>query len=164
MVKKILLLGENALYERSIAVKEEETALLSDVLCDMEDTLNRLREKNGWGNAISAPLIGVRKRVIYFLMENEPVIMINPTVEFIGLERETVRERCFCFPMLEVNAARYKRCRVKFRDMYWNSCEMLLEGEDAALIQHETDHLDGVLALTRASGTRSLFYRDDEEE
>lgn len=157
-------MGESSLYQRAAAVKQEETATLSTALCDMEDTLNAFREKNGWGTVISAPQIGVERRIVYYLMENEPVIMINPTMEFIGFEKQTLRERSLCFPLLEVETSRYKRCRVKFRDMYWKSCEMLLEGEAAALMQQAADHLDGVLAVSRAVGSRSLFYRKSEGE
>lgn len=161
MVRKILLLGDNNLYERSLHVKQEELPFLLETVGDMEDTLEDFRKRNGWGNSISAVQIGIKKRVIYYLFHNEPVIMINPSLEFIGFEKQIAHDRCLSFPLLGVNTSRYRRCRVKYRDMLWRSCEMLLEGDEAAQMQHIYDHLDGVLSTARATGIRSLYYREN---
>jgi len=161
MVRKILLLGENSLYERSMPVKQEELPFLVELIGDMEDTLVDFRNRNGWGNSISAIQIGVKKRLIYYFFNNEPVIMINPSLEFIGFEKQIAHDRCLSFPMLGVNTSRYKRCRVKYRDMLWRNCEMLLEGDESARMQHVCDHLDGVLSIARANSSRSIFYREN---
>lgn len=161
MVRKILLLGENDLYERSLSVKEDELPLLLEMIGDMEDTLMDFKKRNGWGNSICAAQIGIKKRVVYYLFNDEPVIMINPVIEFIGFEKQIAQDRCLSFPMLGVNTSRYKRCRVRYRDMHWRNCEMLLEGEKSARMQHICDHLDGVLSTARANSSRSFFYHEN---
>lgn len=156
------MLGEKTLFERSLAVKKEELPMLIETIGDMSDTLADFKKKNNWGTAVAAVHIGVKKRIIYCLFSDEPAIMINPVIEFVGLERQQYDERCLCFPMLGTKVSRYNRCRVKYRDMLWRNCEILLQGEQAARMQHLCDHLDGVLAVSRINGIQSLFYRKDE--
>lgn len=158
MVREILLLGDLRLYEKSAAVKEEELGELSDVVADLHDTLFDFRKKYGCGRAIAAPQIGVAKRLVYMHI-NEPVAFINPVVHFPDAELMEVMDDCMSFPELLVRVLRHCRCRIEYHDLAWKPCVMELEGDLSELLQHECDHLDGVLATMRAADNRSFFLK-----
>ncbi|MFB0562397.1 MAG: peptide deformylase [Candidatus Lokiarchaeia archaeon] len=154
-VKEILLLGNPRLYEVSEKIREEELEELKPVIEDLHDTLMDFREKYGAGRAIAVPQIGVMKRLIYMHI-TEPVVFINPTLEFVGDEMMEVWDDCMSFPDLLVKVNRYRKCRIKYRDMNWEEKSMELEGDLSELLQHEYDHLDGILAVSRAIDGKSF--------
>lgn len=154
-VKEILLLGNPKLYDSSYEVKRDELAYVKQVVDDLHDTLMDFRKKYNCGRAIAAPQIGVFKRVIY-LNTGNPVVFINPVLEFPDNERFELWDDCMSFPKLKVRVLRYKRCRIYFKDIEWNDRKMELSDDLSELLQHEYDHLDGILAVQRAVDNKSL--------
>ena len=159
MERTILLLGNPALYEVSEPVTEEELPQLRGVVEDLHDTLMAFRRKYHAGRAIAAPQIGVRKRLLYMCIDH-PVVFLNPMLEPLGTETMEVMDDCMSFPGLLVKVQRARRCRIRYRDMDWNQQEMILEGDLSELLQHEYDHLDGILATMRAMDSRSYFLKE----
>lgn len=159
MERTILLLGDPALYEVSEPVTEEELPQLRGVVEDLHDTLMAFRRKYHAGRAIAAPQIGVRKRLLYMCIDH-PVVFLNPMLEPLGTETMEVMDDCMSFPGLLVKVQRARRCRIRYRDMDWNEQEMVLEGDLSELLQHEYDHLDGILATMRAIDSRSYFLKE----
>lgn len=159
MERTILLLGNPALYEVSEPVTEEELPQLRGVVEDLHDTLMAFRRKYHAGRAIAAPQIGVRKRLLYMCIDH-PVVFLNPVLEPLGTETMEVMDDCMSFPGLLVKVQRARRCRIRYRDMDWNQQEMVLEGDLSELLQHEYDHLDGILATMRAMDSRSYFLKE----
>ena len=159
MERTILLLGDPALYEVSEPVTEEELPQLRGVVEDLHDTLMAFRRKYHAGRAIAAPQIGVRKRLLYMCIDH-PVVFLNPILEPLGTETMEVMDDCMSFPGLLVKVQRARRCRIRYRDMDWNQQEMVLEGDLSELLQHEYDHLDGILATMRAMDSRSYFLKE----
>ena len=159
MERTILLLGNPALYEVSEPVTEEELPQLQGVVEDLHDTLMAFRRKYHAGRAIAAPQIGVRKRLLYMCIDH-PVVFLNPVLEPLGTETMEVMDDCMSFPGLLVKVQRARRCRIRYRDMDWNEQEMVLEGDLSELLQHEYDHLDGILATMRAIDSRSYFLKE----
>ncbi len=159
MERTILLLGDPALYEVSEPVTEEELPQLRGVVEDLHDTLMAFRRKYHAGRAIAAPQIGVRKRLLYMCIDH-PVVFLNPMLEPLGTETMEVMDDCMSFPGLLVKVQRARRCRIRYRDMDWNQQEMILEGDLSELLQHEYDHLDGILATMRAMDSRSYFLKE----
>lgn len=159
MERTILLLGDPALYEVSEPVTEEELPQLRGVVEDLHDTLMAFRRKYHAGRAIAAPQIGVRKRLLYMCIDH-PVVFLNPMLEPLGTETMEVMDDCMSFPGLLVKVQRARRCRILYRDMDWNQQEMILEGDLSELLQHEYDHLDGILATMRAMDSRSYFLKE----
>ncbi|MDF2564895.1 MAG: peptide deformylase [Massilibacillus sp.] len=157
MVNEILLLGNEKLYETSVKIDQEELINLKVVVDDLHDTLLEFRKTYGAGRAIAAPQIGVQKRLLYMFID-KPVVFINPILEFTDGEMMDVMDDCMSFPHLLVKVKRYKHCKIKYRDMNWQDCEMELEGDLAELLQHEYDHLDGILATMRAIDKKSFYY------
>lgn len=158
MVREILLLGDPRLYEVSTEVKEEELFELEGIVEDLHDTLMDFRERYHAGRAIAAPQINIFKRILYMCID-EPTVFINPALEFPDEEKMPVMDDCMSFPNLLVKVERYKRCIIRYKNIKWQDCEMRLEGDLSELLQHEYDHLDGVLATMRAVDCRALYIK-----
>lgn len=158
MEKEILLLGNPKLYEKSEEVKFGELESLRPVFTDLFDCIRAIRRDYGFGRAIAAPQIGVQKRVICMLTD-KPYIIINPELEFIGDEKMELWDDCMSFPKLLVRVQRYRHCILRYYDENWNGQEMRMEDDMAELIQHEYDHLDGILATMRALDSRSFAMK-----
>lgn len=158
MKREILLLGNEELYQISEPVKPDEIETLKSVVQDLHDTLMDFREKYHAGRAIAAPQIGVKKRLLYMFID-KPVVFINPVLEFPDNEMMEVLDDCMSFPNLLVKVMRHKRCRIKYLDMDWKEQVMSLEGDLSELLQHEFDHLDGILTTMRAIDNKSLVIK-----
>ena len=158
MKKEILLLGNEELYQISEPLKKDEIENIKFIVQNLHDTLLDFREKYHAGRAIAAPQIGVKKRLLYMFID-KPVIFINPVLEFPDDEMMEVLDDCMSFPNLLVKVMRHKRCRIKYLDMDWKEQEMSLEGDLAELLQHEYDHLDGILATMRAIDNKSFVIK-----
>jgi N-formylmethionyl-tRNA deformylase len=159
MIKDILLLGNPQLYEISEPVKKDELDSMKAVVADLHDTIIEYKRVHGAGRAIAAPQIGIKKRMIYMYIDHA-VVFINPTLVFPDNEKFEVLDDCMSFPNLMVKVMRYKKVIIKYRDLEWNECEMELTGDLAELLQHEYDHLDGILATMRAIDNQSFFLKE----
>lgn len=162
MIRKILLLGDQRLYQVSAPVLEEQRDQLAALEEDLRDTMLEFRRVHRVGRAIAAPQIGVFKRVIYMnAPEMEaPVLLVNPRLEFPDQERMELWDDCMSFPGLLVRLKRYRKCVVRFLDRDWKEQTLVLEGDLSELIQHEYDHLDGILAVDRAESSKDLAMRE----
>ena len=137
MKREVLLLGDPALYEVSTAVTRGE---LEQLRPDIEDMFECLQDA-GFGHGISAPQIGIRKRLI--CLDLDGVLM----------------DDCLCFPGLLVKVRRNRRCIVRYRDENWQVQELACEDYLSELIQHEYDHLNGVLATMRAVDGKAFVMK-----
>lgn len=162
MIRPILQLGDPRLYEVSAPVEHYETESLRAVVTDLHDTLMDFRARTGAGRAIAAPQIGVAKRLIYLFI-GEPVVFVNPQMDFPDDEKMTVLDDCMSFYGLFVKVRRYRRCAVRFRDLDWREQQADYEGDLAELLQHEYDHLDGILATMRAVDEKAFYYGERPE-
>ena len=158
MEREILLLGNPALYEISEEVKEEELELLRPVFEDMFDCIRGIRRDYGFWRAIAAPQIGIKKRLICMLTD-QPRVIINPTLEPVGDELMELWDDCMSFPKLLVRVRRCRRCILRYRDENWQPQELLMEDGMSELIQHEYDHLNGILATMRAVDSKSFAMK-----
>lgn len=158
MVKDVLLLGSEHLYKKSSPVLECELCSLKQTVQDLHDTLLDFRGRYGAGRAIAAPQIGIFKRLIYMNVDR-PVVIINPELKPCGDDTFTVLDDCMCFPGLLVKVSRFKKCTLLYKDMDFKDNVMKLEGSLSELIQHEYDHIDGILATMRAIDGKSFFMK-----
>lgn len=161
-VREILVLGNPQLYEVSQKVGRDEVQNLRAVIDDLQDTLLDFRKKYGAGRAIAAPQIGVMKRLIYVYI-HESLVVINPLIDSKSAEMMEVWDDCMCFPDLLVRVSRHRKCRLIYRDLHWEERRLELEGDMSELVQHECDHLDGILATSRAIDGRSLALRSQRK-
>ncbi len=158
MIKDILLLGNPQLYENSESVEKNELYAIKEVITDLHDTLIEYRRIHGVGRAIAAPQIGISKRLLYMYIDHA-VVFINPVLIFPDNKKFEVLDDCMSFPNLLVKVMRYNKTIIKYRDIEWNECEMELTGDLSELLQHEYDHLDGILATMRAIDNKSFFLK-----
>lgn len=133
---------------------------IQTVIEDLRDTLMDFRQRHGHGRAIAAPQIGVLKRLIYW-HPDPPHILINPVLEDFSPETFTLWDDCMSFPDLLVRLNRHRACSLRFHDLQWNEIVWRLEDDHSELIQHECDHLDGILATQRAIDGHSLAFRSE---
>jgi len=158
-VRQVLFLGNPRLYETSVPVEKEELDALRGVVQDLHDTLMEFRSKYGAGRAVAAPQIEVMKRLIYMHIDS-PVVLINPRIDQKSPEMIQLWDDCMSFPDLLVKVQRHKACRIQYKDMEWKEQTRMLEGDLSELLQHECDHLDGVLAVSRALDKYSFALRN----
>jgi len=162
-VREILLLGNPKLYEVCESVKQEELENIHDIVSDLHDTLMYFRSKYSVGRAIAAPQIGVMKRLIYMCIDNSTTVFINPGLCDQSQEKIEVWDDCMCFPDLLVKVKRHRACRIRFRNLQWGETEIYVEGDLSELLQHEYDHLDGILAVSRAINGQSFALRSQRD-
>lgn len=158
MERPILLLGDPQLYEISEKVTREELEDIRPVIMDMFDCIRGIRRDYGFGRAIAAPQIGVKKRLICMLTD-KPYVIINPELEFVGDEMIELMDDCMSFPNLLVRVRRYRHCILRYLDENWDPQEIRMDNDMSELIQHEYDHLDGVLATMRAIDNKSFVMK-----
>ena len=158
MEREILLLGDPRLYEIAEEVEKEELESLKPVFTDMFDCIKGIRRDYGFGRAIAAPQIGVGKRLICILTDR-PYVIINPALEFLGDDTMELMDDCMSFPNLLVRVRRYRHCILHYRDESWLEQTMRMDDDMAELIQHEYDHLDGILATMRAIDNKSFVMK-----
>ncbi len=162
-VKPVLLLGNPKLYEISQPVYQAELQDMLGIVSDLQDTLMDFRKRHGTGRAIAAPQIGVMKRLIYMNVDNRSIVFINPELKAKSKEMIEVWDDCLCFPDLLVRVMRYRSCRVCFMNLDWSEESMKLEGDLSELLQHEYDHLEGILAVSRAIDGKSFAFRSERD-
>lgn len=154
-IEHILQLGDPKLYEKSIPVKKEELKELTPSINLMFETILDFRKTHGFGRAMAAPQIGLHKRIICYNVE-KPVAMINPVLTDLSNEMMEIWDDCMSFPNLLVKVMRHKNLKITFYDTNWNKQTWHLENDMAELMQHEYDHLDGILATMRAINEKSF--------
>ncbi len=158
-VRRILQLGDPTLREISLPVGDAAGA--AAVLADLRDTLHEFQRTHGFGRGISAVQIGERKRVIYLEFGGAAYSLINPELASASAEKFELWDDCFSFPDLLVRLERAVSLRLRYTDERGAECELTAEGALSELIQHEMDHLDGILAIDRALDRNSLCTRDE---
>jgi peptide deformylase len=159
-VRPILQLGDPALYEPSAEVRRQDLEGIGDIVRDLADTMMDFRERYGAGRAIAAPQIAEPIRLVY-IDRGEPIALVNPIITERSGETIELWDDCMSFPELLVRVRRNRAITVRYRDMEWK--ERTIEAADdlSELLQHEIDHLDGVLATMRAIDERSFACRSE---
>lgn len=160
-VQKLLRLGNPRLYEVSRPVERQELSELTRVVTDLHDTLMHFRDEWGPARAVAAPQIGVLKRLVY-MFTDEPTVFINPVLSNFSSEMIELWDDCMSFPELLVRVRRYKSCTVTYRDLDWNEHSTKLTSL-SELLQHECDHLEGILAISHAIDSRSIVLKTERE-
>lgn len=156
--RRILQLGDPLLRAVSIPVDPAEAAT---VLQDLDDTLAEFRRTHGFGRGISAIQIGSAVRVIFLFVDGVRYELINPEYTWQSPECFELWDDCFSFPDLMVRLRRHVSVRLRYQDLAGGWLDLPAEGALSELIQHEMDHLDGVLAVDRAEGPNALATREE---
>ncbi|MBS3774984.1 MAG: peptide deformylase [Bacteroidales bacterium] len=152
---KILKLGNPKLHEVSESLTKDELPVALSKASEMHDLIIEYRKSYVAGRAIAAPQIGYQKRMIALYMDR-PLILINPALYNHSTEMMELWDDCMSFPNLLVKVRRHKKCSIRYLDENWNEQTWDLEDDLSELLQHEYDHLDGILATQRAIDDKSF--------
>ena len=149
-IKPVLRMGDPVLLQRAAPVEQFDTPELHALIRDMEDTMEAM---NGAG--IAAPQIGVSLRVVIFGVGANPrypdaeevpyTVLVNPELTPLDEEMEEGWEGCLSVPGMRGVVPRYSRLRYTGFDQYGNPIDRTVSGFHARVVQHECDHLDGIL-------------------
>jgi peptide deformylase len=148
-VREIMMLGNPVLLKPCEPVQKGHLDEARQVAQDLHDTLADFHARCGWGRGISAPQIGVLKCIVC-LQVDHPLTLLNPEFSEHSTELLTLWDDCMSFPDLLVQVRRHARLTLTYRDLDWAEHRLALDGAMAELLQHEVDHLDGILAVMRA--------------
>ena len=166
MIRPVLRMGDPILLQRAEPVVQFNTPELHALLQDMDDTM---RSKNGAG--IAAPQIGVSLQVVIFGVGPNPrypdaeevpyTMLINPTLEPIGAQMEEGWEGCLSVPGMRGVVPRYSQLRYRGFDQYGIAIDRTVSGFHARVVQHETDHLFGILYPMRIRDVRLFGFNEE---
>jgi peptide deformylase len=153
-------LGHPALRANCRRIRDFGSPELPALVRDLGETLSDFKREHGFGRGIAAPQINVPVRVIYCDV-GEPMPMCNPVITGRSRKKMTLWDDCFSFPDLMVKLRRHLSIVVRYQDMTGHRHTMKAEGPLAELLQHEIDHINGILAIDRAIDSRHIIYRSE---
>ena len=164
-IRDILQLGNPMLWEKSAPVTDIDSQETGVLIEDLRDTLRAFYYANGYGRGIAAPQIGVLKRIVWIRMRPEGfcAALINPEIIWQDTARYELWDDCLSFPDLLVRVTRAVAVKVKYTDIGGFEQELRAEGDLSELLQHEIDHLDGILSIHRAVSPQSFASREEWE-
>lgn len=163
MVREILQLGDPLLREVSEEVPDPEHPEIQRVRADLRDTLHDFQRRNGFGRGISAVQIGDLVCVIYIEIGGRAYTLINPRLVEESPGKLLVWDDCFSIPGLLVRLVRAAWVRVEYLDEHDQPVLLQASDDFSELLQHELDHLDGILAIDRALDKHSFTTRTEYE-
>lgn len=174
-IKNVLRMGDPILLQASQVVTQFDTPELHALIADMQDTMQYMD-----GAGIAAPQIGVSLQVVIFGVGQNPrypdaeqvpyTVLINPTLHFIGDEVEDGWEGCLSVPGMRGVVPRYTRLHYLGFDQFGAPIDRMVSGFHARVVQHECDHLNGILYpmriadLTKFGFTDVLFPNQDIQD
>jgi peptide deformylase len=166
-VRPILQLGDPVLRQKGATVVNPSAPEVRDLVRDLADTLAHWRSETGYGRGIAAPQIGVLQRVIFLKLPGaEPWPLINPEIVERSEEKIVVWDGCLSFLSFFMQVERHREITVRYQD--FGGTEQLFragdEGNLSELLQHEIDHLDGILAIDRVTDVKTIVTREEFEK
>lgn len=164
-VRRVLKMGDPLLYRKAESVQQFNTPELDKLITDMFDTMAELS-----GAGLAAPQIGVSQRVVIFGVEANPryphveavstTVLVNPVLTPIGADMEDGWEGCLSVPGLRGLVSRHVNLRYTGFDQHGKPIDRAVSGFHARVVQHECDHLDGILYPMRLRDIRLLGYEE----
>jgi len=165
-VQKVLRMGDPRLLQVAEPVTEFNTAELDGLIQDMFDTMAALD-----GAGLAAPQIGVSKRLVIFGVEANPrypevepvptTILINPQLEALAKDMDEAWEGCLSVPGMRGLVPRYTQLRYSGYDQHGKHFTREVNGFHARVVQHEYDHLDGILYPRRIRDMINFGFEDE---
>ena len=159
----LLQLGNPLLYEVSDPVLKSELPMVSGWVADLHNVMEEIRAEYNFGRAIAAPQLGIMKRLIYMNID-KPVVIINPQLSCLSGDMIEVWDDCMSFPNLLVKVSRHKNMVINYLDEKWQHREWKVTDDLSELLQHEYDHLNGILSTMRAIDEKSFKWREVKEK
>jgi peptide deformylase len=159
-IDDLLLLGDPRLYQVCEPIQQNELPLVRDWVTDLHNVMQQIRARYHFGRAIAAPQLGIMKRLIYMNID-KPVVFINPELSGMSDEKFELWDDCMSFPNLLVKVMRHRQITVNYLDEQWQPQQWQMTDSLAELLQHEYDHLEGILCTMRAVDDKAFMWRRD---
>lgn len=166
-VRKVLQLGDPVLRQKAAAVANPAAREMRELVGDLADTLAHWRAETGYGRGIAAPQIGVLERVIFLRLPGaEPWPLINPEIVGRSEEKIVVWDACLSFLSIFMRVERHREITVRYQTLAGDvrQIEAGVEKDLSELLQHEIDHLDGILAIDRVTDVKTIVTREEFEK
>jgi peptide deformylase len=166
-VRTVLQLGDPVLRQSAVRVEDPTAPEIRDLVSDLADTLAHWRAETGYGRGIAAPQIGVLQRVVFLQLPGEkPWPFINPEIVRRTDDKIVVWDACLSFLSIFMQVERHRGITVRYRNLDGETVE-IEAGEEknlSELLQHEIDHLDGILAIDRVTDVKTIVTREEFEK
>src|ERR1700740_229314 len=166
-IQTVLQLGDPKLREIATRVANTRAPEIAVLVRDLADTLAYWRATTGYGRGIAAPQIGVAQRVIFLQLPGaQPWPLVNPQITERSAEKIVVWDACLSFLSIFMQVERHRDITVRYQDLRGNWQE-IRAGELrnlSELLQHEIDHLDGILCLDRVRDLKTVCTREEFEK
>ena len=166
-VKSILQLGNPGLREVAARVVDPAAPEIRVLVADLTDTLAHWRATTGYGRGIAAPQIGVARRVIFLQVPGaEAWPLVNPEITWRSADKIVVWDACLSFLSIFMQVERHREIVVRYQDLQgeWKEVRAGEQRDLSELLQHEIDHLDGILAVDRITDIRTMCTREEFEK
>lgn len=166
-IRPVLQLGDPLLRQEAARVVDPTAREIHDLVQDLGDTLAHWRSATGYGRGIAAPQLGELRRVIFLKLPGEdPWPLINPEIIDSSEERIIVWDACLSFLSIFMQVERHRRVTVRYRTLQGETREFKAGDERnlSELLQHEIDHLDGILAIDRVVDVKTICTREEFEK
>lgn len=166
-VRTVLQLGDPVLREKCEEVPDASAPEIRALVGDLQDTLAFWRNTTGYGRGIAAPQIGVLQRVIFLRLPGEnPWPLINPRIIERSAERVVVWDACLSFLSIFMQVERNRDIIVQYQDLEGETHQVQAgELRDLSeLLQHEIDHLDGILCIDRVTDLKTVCTKEEFEK
>ena len=162
-IKSVLKMGDASLLQVAERVEKFDTPELNSLIQDMHDTM-----ESEEGAGLAAPQIGVSLQVVIFGVEKNTrypdaedvpyTILINPVIKVLTEETEEDWEGCLSVPGMRAMVPRFSKIHYQGYDQYGNSINRNVVGFHARVVQHECDHLQGILYPMRITNFRTFGF------
>ena len=166
-IRTVLQLGDPGLREIACRVEDPAAPEIRAIVEDLSDTLAYWKSTTGYGRAIAAPQIGAGVRVIFLQLPGaEPWPLANPEIIERSKEKIVVWDACLSFLSIFMQVERHRDIAVRYQDLQgeWHQIQAGEERNLSELLQHEIDHLDGILAVDRITDIRTMCTREEFEK
>ncbi len=165
-IREVLQLGNPLLREKAVAVEDPTARAVHDLVRDLADTLRQWRSATGYGRGIAAPQLGILRRVIFLQLPGaEPWPFINPEIIERSDDKIIVWDACLSFLSIFMQVERHRQITVRYQNLEGEVLEVEAGADRdlSELLQHEIDHLDGVLAIDRVVDLKTICTREEFE-
>ena len=165
MFRPVLILGDPLLRRKSAPIDDFSNPALKDEMRDLKEALERFRREHGFGRGIAAPQIGIPKRMIALNLGQGTFVIANPEIVRRSDQTFTMWDDCMSFPDLLVRVRRHVSVDLHYLDEDGAAKEWTGIGQaESELLQHEIDHLDGVMATDRAIEPEDILYKSEYQK
>jgi len=166
-IRPILQLGDPLLRQKALPVIDPTAPEIDSLVHDLSDTLAHWRSLTGYGRGIAAPQLGILQRLIFLkLPDANPWPLINPEIIERSKEKIIVWDACLSFLSIFMQVERHRQITIRYQNLDGKTLEFEA-GDDrnlSELLQHEIDHLDGILAIDRVTDLKTICTREEFEK